>query len=304
MIRAASGSRELPISYGSKSVICVQAATEARAANHALPRSHSLPTKRSLDRSIVTPIFSPGDTPPRRRIVPRSVQPVHGVDRACGRASRGVGGVPTCGARLALIEAEATFATTADLRFTKRALEPKLSHVALSSSDYRTAEGVTEWLKELGVSNAPVPRDGVAVSLEFFRNHLPSLPLEKLSSFLRAMDLSQPVRATTVQTGERLVGFRNKPRDLGALFYARSGASPHTSGIVASGRSIERYRACRPAPALQSYAAGAIDFWTSTNLPARKLTIAPRANSVGVMVAGGGLQLLIPHASRYLEVVT
>jgi hypothetical protein len=60
--------------------------------------------------------------------------------------------------------------------------------------------------------------------------------------------------------------------------------------------------------ALESYTTGAIDVWTPRS-PAQHTVVAPRARELfgaqrelGVMVAGGGLQLVIPQSVSHLLV--
>jgi len=174
--------------------------------------------------------------------------------------------------------------------------------MALSLYDHVSDQRIGEWLEQLGVTDAPLPRGNVRTALQFFSRHMPTLPPNMALNFLLAMDLSRPVKSLTLSPAEAVIAFRVGTEPPFKLFYTRSGASPHSSGINSAGRSIVRFRVRMPAPALESYTTGAIDVWT---VPARgqQLTIAPRARKQGYMVAGGGMQLIIPRSDDVLEVV-
>ena len=101
---------------------------------------------------------------------------------------------------------------------------------------------------------------------------------------------------------ESLVGFRRGDESPFKLFYARPSASAVKLGIIADGRSIVRFQVRAPAPALKSYASGFIDTW-SILADGRNTTVAPRVNSTGMMVLGGGIQLLIPNSPTLLTMI-
>ena len=172
----------------------------------------------------------------------------------------------------------------------------------LSLNDYLSDQGIAKWFEQLGATDAPIPRANVRTALQFFSRHMSTLPAEMALNFLRAMDLSRPVKSLTLTSADSVIAFRVGNESPFKLFYTRSGASPHSSGINPAGRSAVRFRVRTAAPALESYTTGAIDVWT---VPAREqqLTVAPRANSTGYMAAGGGTQLIIPRSYDVLEVV-
>lgn len=172
----------------------------------------------------------------------------------------------------------------------------------LSLHDHLSERGLGKWLAPLGVTPAPMPRTNVRTALAFFARHMPTLPAPLAFEFLRAMDLSRPVRALTLHPPDGLIAFRTGSESPFKLFYARRGASQFDSGINPAGRSVVRFRVRAAAPALESYTTGAIDVWT---IPAEgdPRTIAPRVNSSGYMAMGGGLQLIVPRAPTVLEVM-
>ena len=172
---------------------------------------------------------------------------------------------------------------------------------ALSLHDHMSDAGLDKWLAQVGVTPAPVPRQNVRTALRFFAQHMPTLPPAMAMSFLRAMDLSKPVRVPVLPVGERLIAFRSGNESPFKLFYTRPGASKYSSGINPAGRSAVHFTVRAPAPALETYTSGVVDVWT---VPAdgQHTTVAPRANSTGVMVAGGGIQLIIPRAPQVLLV--
>jgi hypothetical protein len=171
----------------------------------------------------------------------------------------------------------------------------------LSLLDSRSDVGVSKWLKELGVTDAPLPRRNVRTALAFFSMCMPGLSPHMAANFLRAMDLSRPVSNLTLTPGERVIAFRVGNESPFKLFFTRRGASQHASGINPAGRSIVEFTVRALAPALQSYTTGTIDVWTVPG-DHQPLSFAPRANKSGVMVAGGGIQLIIPRSFTVLQV--
>jgi hypothetical protein len=174
--------------------------------------------------------------------------------------------------------------------------------MTLSLNDYLSDVGIIKWIEAIGVTNAPLPRRNVGTALAFFSNSMPSLPPEMAANFLRAMDLSRPVTVVTLKANEPVIAFRVGNESPFKLFYTRPGASQYSSGINPAGRSVVKFVVRIPTQALESYTTGAIDVWT---LPAsdQALSIAPRGNTTGVMVPGGGVQLIIPRSPSVLLVV-
>jgi hypothetical protein len=175
-----------------------------------------------------------------------------------------------------------------------------MAAMSLSLQDYRSDAGVTKWIAEVGVTDAPLPRRNLRTALAFFCQAMPALPASMAANFLRAMDLSRPVVERMLTPADRVVAFRVGNESPFKLFYTRAGASPHASGINPAGRSIVRFSVRTTARALESYTTGTLDVWT---LPSedQPLVFAPRANRSGVMVAGGGTQLIIPRSFAVLQ---
>jgi hypothetical protein len=178
--------------------------------------------------------------------------------------------------------------------------------MTLSIQDYRSDAGIDKWIAELGVTNAPVPRKGIRTALAFFAHAMPRLSTADAVGFLSAMDLSKPVVETTLREGERLLGFRTGSESPFKLFFARRGASAHSSGINTNGRGAVHFVVRGPVTALESSTGGTKDSWTRTS-SSQAVSVAPRAQKwfgrdFGVMVAGGGGQLIIPESYTHLLV--
>ena|SRR5688572_21888006 len=172
--------------------------------------------------------------------------------------------------------------------------------MSLSLQDYRSDVGIDKWIAEVGVTDAPLPRRNIRIALSFFSQAMASLPSSMAAHFLRAMDLSKPVVDTVLTRADRIIAFRTGNESPYKLFYARSGASAFSSGINPAGRSVVRFEVRTTARALETHTSGTLDVWT---LPASD---QPRFTSVrqlsrGVMVAGGGTQLIIPRAHSLLQ---
>jgi hypothetical protein len=173
--------------------------------------------------------------------------------------------------------------------------------MSLSLEDYRSDVGIDKWVAEVGVTDAPVPRRNLRTALAFFRQTMPALGASMAANFLRAMDLSRPVRDLMLTPADRVIAFRVGNESPFKLFYTRAGASAFASGINPQGRGSVRFEVRGSARALESYTTGTLDVWTvpSEDQP---LVFAPRANRSGVMVAGGGTQLIIPRSFAVLQV--
>lgn len=163
--------------------------------------------------------------------------------------------------------------------------------------------GIAQWMGQLSTTDAPLPRTNVKVAVQFFDTHMSALPPSMAVNFLLAMDLSRPVRALQLWPADRLIAFRSGVESPFKLFYARSGASMHSSGINPFGRTAVHFRPRVPCPALESYTTGAKDVW-SLVADYQQLVVAPRAASWSVMAFGGGVQLIVPNAQRCLEVTS
>src|SRR5688572_11048499 len=120
----------------------------------------------------------------------------------------------------------------------------------LSLQDHQSEVGISKWLQEVAVVDAPTPHKNMRTALWFFSQYMPTLPPEKAANFIRAMDLSRPVGKVTLTPADRVIAFRAGNESPFKLFYARSGASPTRSGINPAGRAIVRFRPRVVAPAL------------------------------------------------------
>jgi hypothetical protein len=171
----------------------------------------------------------------------------------------------------------------------------------LSLRDWMSDKSVSKWITKLSVTDAPMRRAGVKTALRFFQTRMPTLHPSRALDFLHAMDLSRPVNGITLRKDAKILAFRKPSESEFKLFYTRSGASKHTSGINPHGRIAVQYTVHNSTPALESYTTGVIDVWS---IPAeiKHLTISIRADNVGVMAAGGGIQLMIPAAARSLTI--
>lgn len=178
--------------------------------------------------------------------------------------------------------------------------------MSLSLHDYLSDAGLVKWIAELGCADASVPRHGIRTALSFFCKEMPSLPISDAVSFIVAMDLSKPVTEVTLAPGERIIGFRTGSESPFKLFFARRGASMHASGINTVGRGPVHFVVRTPVQALESSTTGAKDSWTTT-AQGQNVSFTPRAKKwfgkeFGVIVQGGGGQLIIPESYKSLLV--
>jgi hypothetical protein len=176
----------------------------------------------------------------------------------------------------------------------------------LSIHDHLSEPGIDKWIAELGCTDAPLPRKNIRAALAFFAHEMPRLPVPHAVGFLAAMDLSKPVAPVTLLPGDRVLGFRTGTESPFKLFFARRGTSPHAVGINTAGRGPVHFVVRAPVRALESFTAGAKDTWTR-RAAGQTASIAPRAKKwfgqeFGVMVAGGGRQLIIPESYSRLMV--
>lgn len=178
--------------------------------------------------------------------------------------------------------------------------------MTLAIQDHLTDHGLDKWVAELGCTNAPVPRRAIRTSLAFFAREMPRLSVRDAVGFLAAMDLSKPVREVTLRQGERLLGFRTETESPFKLFFARRGASAQALGINTARRGPVHFVTREPVRALESSTGSTKDSWTPT-VAGQSVGMAPRAQKwfgreFGVMVLGGGQQLIIPESFSHLLV--
>jgi hypothetical protein len=153
----------------------------------------------------------------------------------------------------------------------------------LSDSDYKT------WLRDLGVSDAPVPRQGLSAALAFFDQRMPSLSPGDRLAFVKGMDLHGPVRELTLTSGTTVAAFRKASENPFKLFYTKAGTSVDRLGINTASRSFARFRVVQAVTVLESRCAAARDTWTD-------------ADHI-VVAAGGGVQYIIPDSAQVLRVI-
>ncbi len=174
----------------------------------------------------------------------------------------------------------------------------------LSLKDWMTDKGLAKWFVQLNAVNAPRPRANLKTALKFFDSKMPTLKADDALNFMLATDMSKSVRSVMLTSKDNIIAFRTGNESPFKLFYTRSGASKHSSGINPVGRSIVRFSVRSACPALESYTTGAKDVWS---IPAdgQNLTVYLRnkKSSIGVTAFGGGIQLIIPNSQRYLDVV-
>lgn len=152
----------------------------------------------------------------------------------------------------------------------------------------------TKWLSEIGVSDAPLCRAGLATALKFFDSQMPSLPRETRLSFLKAMDLHKPVKLTVLAPPAIVAAWRKDDEDPLKLFYTKGGTSVHALGVDPSGRSFVRFRVLHTVPVLESITSG--------------FRVKGKADLNGIepppyVASGGGIQYVIPNASQHLDVI-
>jgi hypothetical protein len=176
----------------------------------------------------------------------------------------------------------------------------------LSINDHLSEAGIDKWVAELGCTSAPVPRKHIKIALAFLAREMPRLGIADAVGFLAAMDLSKRVQEVMLQPGTRVIGFRTETESPFKLFFARRGASLHASGVNTARRGPVHFTVRTQVCALESFTTGAKDTWTPP-MPGQRVSVAPRAKKwfgqeFGIMVTGGGGQLIIPDSYSNLLV--
>jgi hypothetical protein len=182
--------------------------------------------------------------------------------------------------------------------------------MSLSLKDHLSDAGIAKWVAEVGCTDAPIPRRNIKVALHFFDEKMPALPIADAVGFIAAMDLSKAVNRVFLHPGDQVIGFRTGSESPFKLFFARRGASAHRSGINTANRGVVHFKVRVAIQVLESFTTAAIDTWTRRD-PGQTTTVAPRAkkwfgreHEFGVMVRGGGAQLIIPESYNTLLVET
>lgn len=156
---------------------------------------------------------------------------------------------------------------------------------------------VQYWRQKLGVTDAPIPRHGIGVTIEFFERQTQSGKLRAMSeadqlSYMKAMDFSKHVNVEIIKAGEEVIGYRDPtPGKEFGFFYTKVGTSlnrlgvDYVTGTPAVPRKFFRYRVLRDVEVLKSNSSG-VKAW-DTQQP----------------VAGGGIQYFIPESWTVLQVI-
>ncbi len=157
-----------------------------------------------------------------------------------------------------------------------------------------------QWLEQWKQKSKPV-QDRVTVALDFLQRHYGRSNDAKILSEIRCIDFSHPVSLPSLLRGTHLVGSKD-PRvsPYRAVYFTKSGHPVSRLGVSSEGnlkhspsvreKALHRYEVMVSIPSgevLQSICAPARDHWS----------IRERT----VLVAGGGLQYLIPAMNRYLR---
>jgi hypothetical protein len=156
-------------------------------------------------------------------------------------------------------------------------------------TDPLAGDGYRKWLSELGVSDAPLVRTGLATALTFFHARMPSLSRHLRVAFLKGMDLHRPVLETTLRPPAVVAAFRKCNEDPFRVFYTRAGTALQALGLNPRDREFRRFRVVSPVLVLESRCAPARDTWTDAGHP--------------VLASGGGIQYIIPESYRPLELI-
>ena len=164
---------------------------------------------------------------------------------------------------------------------------------------------VEYWRNKLGVTDAPIPRRGIATTIEFFENQVRKGKLDpmneaRLEGYWKAMDFSKEITIENLRPGKELVGYRDPQSPFG-YFYTERGTyldrvgvdyvtkKPLPEGVQGPEQLVQRefvrYRVKQGVESLKSTASGVRAWDTKRAVP------------------GGGTQYFIPRAWEVLEIV-
>lgn len=156
-----------------------------------------------------------------------------------------------------------------------------------------------------------IPRENVRLIAQFLNTQEYGFSEEKIAQVLKGIDLHTPVKIDTLQPGEILGQYINRNRAAGSWFVrAGSGISHHDVGLAKGDRFLQYFRVNQPIKALISRAAATADSWTpgrKSSFPqtmqntAKSLSEAAKPLVERELVGGGGTQLFIPNAQRFIE---
>lgn len=157
---------------------------------------------------------------------------------------------------------------------------------------------VQYWRRKIGVTDAPIPRQGIANTLEFFeeqkaqiraRNRNEPLSEDLQTSYMKAMDFSKEVRVEPLKAGDEVVAFHDPAFGESKHFFTKSGSSMDRLGIAEStsasgpGRVFDRYRLTKNVEVLRSYCSGVKD------------------HNTGALASGGAVQYFFANPAGILE---
>lgn len=159
----------------------------------------------------------------------------------------------------------------------------------------------------------PEIRQRMVTALAFFDESFPKMSEQDLLSRLRAIDFSQPVDVIELPAGTRLAAFKNTefvlhPTDptklLSGAYYTKPGTPPDRLGIATNDLTMVRYETTRAVKVLRSRAGPTMDRWSVGRTPTfGSVSTAGGRSDSGEMVAGGGVQYVLPSASDALRLV-
>ena len=133
---------------------------------------------------------------------------------------------------------------------------------------------------QLGITEAPLVRAGLATVDEFFRNILHQ-DAATWTGYLRGIDFHKPIHVEWLPRGTRLIRYESTgDRTLKPfLYFTRAGTSPNSLGTTFPSVEYKEYELDRSVPALVSTASG--------------ISFGPRDH---VSRLGGGLQYIVAFA--------
>jgi hypothetical protein len=189
---------------------------------------------------------------------------------------------------------------------------------------------VQYWRDRIGVTDAPIPRRGIAAAIEFFEEVRPKIeprlrkPFEtEMEGWMKGMDFSDEVieDATSLQPGKELIAYKDRlpgnPNNVSGFFFTEVGTSMERVAVAditkrypagdAQGppelveRQYVRYRVKKnvgPVKALKSKASG-----VRSHDVGKMVTVGGKQYWRGDPVSGGAAQYFIPNAAEVLEII-
>jgi hypothetical protein len=152
------------------------------------------------------------------------------------------------------------------------------------------------WFKEIGATRAPLTETNLRTSLDFLKDRrfgrenqrFSEMDFNKEVSYIRGMDLHNPVRVRVLKAGTEVVQ-RRLPSGATGNFFTEVGTSPETLGIDTTGRIQVRFRVVKDTEVLESTVA---EFRMRAASPEEYQAIA------GKQYAGRGVQFMIDNEAK------